>query len=117
MPPIFRGPSIAGFIGAALAQRLLARGDVVHGYDNSIAPYRAHNLGNDQPVQLLRFIELLEQGFGRTVEKRLLPMQPGDVPDTWADVSALLRDVGYAPNTPIDDGVARFVEWYRGYYN
>jgi len=82
----------------------------------SNAPYRVYNLGNDQPVQLLRFIELLEQSFGRTVEKRLLPMQPGDVPDTWADVSALRRDVGYAPNTSIKDGVARFVEWYRGYY-
>jgi UDP-glucuronate 4-epimerase len=82
----------------------------------SNTPYRVYNLGNDQPVQLLRFIELLEQNFGRTVEKRLLPMQPGDVPDTWADVSALRRDVGYAPNTSIEDGVARFVEWYRGYY-
>ncbi|NMW23218.1 NAD-dependent epimerase [Rhodanobacter denitrificans] len=81
----------------------------------SNAPYRVYNLGNDQPVQLLRFIELLEQNLGRTVEKRLLPMQPGDVPDTWADVSALRRDVGYAPNTSIEDGVARFVEWYREY--
>jgi UDP-glucuronate 4-epimerase len=81
----------------------------------SSAPYRVYNLGNDQPVQLLRFIELLEQNFGRTVEKRLLPMQPGDVPDTWADVSALRRDVGYAPHTSIEDGVARFVAWYREY--
>ncbi|HEY8328121.1 MAG TPA: NAD-dependent epimerase [Rhodanobacter sp.] len=82
----------------------------------SNAPYRVYNLGNDRPVQLLRFIELLEQNLGHTVEKRLLPMQPGDVPDTWADVSALRRDVGYAPNTSIEDGVARFVGWYRGYY-
>ena len=82
----------------------------------SNAPYRVYNLGNDQPVQLLRFIELLEQNLGRTVEKRLLPMQPGDVPDTWADVSALRRDVGYAPNTSIEGGVARFVEWYREYF-
>jgi len=81
----------------------------------SSAPYRLYNIGNDQPVQLLRFIELLEQNLGRTVEKRLLPMQPGDVPDTWADVSALRRDVGYAPGTSIDDGVARFVAWYRSY--
>lgn len=106
-----------GFIGAALAQRRLASGDVIHGYDNSIAPYRAHNLGNDEPVQLPRFIELLEKNFGRTVEKRQLTMQPGDVPDTWADLSALRGDVGYAPNTSIDDGVTRFVEWYRGYCN
>ncbi|OZB61086.1 MAG: capsular biosynthesis protein CpsI [Lysobacterales bacterium 14-68-21] len=82
----------------------------------SAAPYRVYNIGNDQPVQLLRFIELMEQALGRTVEKRLLPMQPGDVPDTWADVSALRRDVGYAPNTSIEDGVARFVAWYRDYF-
>ncbi len=82
---------------------------------SSNAPYRVYNLGNDQPVQLMRFIELLEQSLGRTVEKRLLPMQPGDVPDTWADVSALRRDVGYAPGTSIEDGVARFVQWYREY--
>ena len=83
----------------------------------SNAPYRVYNIGNDQPVQLLRFIELLEQHLGRTVEKNLLPMQPGDVPDTWADVSALRRDVGYAPNTSIEDGVARFVAWYRDYFS
>jgi UDP-glucuronate 4-epimerase len=82
----------------------------------SSAPYRVYNIGNDQPVQLMRFIELLEQNLGRTVEKRLLPMQPGDVADTWADVSALRHDVGYAPATSIEDGVARFVAWYRGYY-
>jgi UDP-glucuronate 4-epimerase len=81
----------------------------------SNAPYRVYNIGNDQPVQLLRFIELMEQALGRTVEKRLLPMQPGDVPDTWADVSALRRDVGYAPSTSIEEGVARFVAWYREY--
>ncbi|QEE23980.1 NAD-dependent epimerase [Rhodanobacter glycinis] len=83
----------------------------------SNAPYRVYNIGNDQPVQLMRFIELLEQNLGRSVEKRLLPMQPGDVPDTWADVSALRRDVGYAPGTSIEDGVARFVDWYREYFN
>ena len=82
----------------------------------SNAPYRVYNIGNDQPVQLLRFIELLEQHLGRTVEKNLLPMQPGDVPDTWADVSALRRDVGYAPDTSIEEGVARFVAWYRDYF-
>ncbi|HEV2539664.1 MAG TPA: NAD-dependent epimerase [Frateuria sp.] len=82
----------------------------------SSAPYRVYNIGNDQPVQLLRFIELLEQNLGRTAEKNLLPMQPGDVPDTWADVSALRRDVGYAPDTSIEDGVARFVKWYREYH-
>jgi UDP-glucuronate 4-epimerase len=84
--------------------------------ESSSAPYRVYNIGNGQPVPLLRFIELLEQHLGRTVEKNLLPMQPGDVPDTWADVSALHRDVGYAPNTSIEDGVARFVQWYREYH-
>lgn len=83
---------------------------------SSSAPYRVYNIGNDQPVQLLRFIELLEQNLGATVGKNLLPMQPGDVPDTWADVSALRRDVGYAPGTSIEDGVARFVKWYREYH-
>ncbi|TBR40090.1 MULTISPECIES: NAD-dependent epimerase [Dyella] len=79
----------------------------------SNAPYRVYNIGNDQPVQLLHFIELMEKNLGREVEKRLLPMQPGDVPDTWADVSALRRDVGYAPGTSIEEGVAKFVEWYK----
>ncbi len=83
---------------------------------SSNAPYRVYNIGNDRPVQLMRFIELLEQQLGRSVEKRLLPMQPGDVADTWADVSALRRDVGYAPDTSIEDGVARFVAWYRRYH-
>ncbi len=83
---------------------------------SSSAPYRVYNIGNGKPVQLLRFIELMEQGLGRSVEKQLLPMQPGDVADTWADVSALQRNVGYAPNTSIADGVARFVDWYREYY-
>ncbi|MEO7073647.1 MAG: NAD-dependent epimerase [Rhodanobacter sp.] len=81
----------------------------------SDAPYRIYNIGNGQPVQLLRFIELMERALGRNVEKRLLPMQPGDVADTWADVSALRRDSGYAPDTPIEAGVARFVQWYRQY--
>jgi UDP-glucuronate 4-epimerase len=83
----------------------------------SSAPYRLYNIGNDQPVPLLHFIELMERNLGRTVEKRLLPMQPGDVPDTWADVSALRRDVGYAPNTSIEEGVAKFVAWYRHYHH
>jgi len=83
----------------------------------SSVPYRVYNIGNDQPVQLMHFIELMEQNLGRTVEKRLLPMQPGDVPDTWADVSALRRDVGYAPSTPIEEGVAKFVKWYREYHH
>ena len=84
---------------------------------SSLAPYRVYNIGNHQPVQLLRYIEVLEDCLGRKAEKRLLPMQPGDVPDTEADVEALRRDTGYSPATPIDTGVRRFVEWYRAFYD
>lgn len=82
----------------------------------SSAPYRVYNIGNDEPVPLLDFIGLLEKHLGRSVEKRLLPMQPGDVPDTWADVSALRRDVGYAPSTSVDEGLRQFAEWFKAYY-
>jgi UDP-glucuronate 4-epimerase len=82
----------------------------------SAAPYRVYNIGNHTPVPLLRYIELIEQATGRTAEKRLLPMQPGDVPDTEADVSALMRDAGYSPSTTVEEGIPRFVDWYRGYY-
>ena len=82
----------------------------------SSAPYRVYNIGNHQPVQLLRYIEVLEDCLGRKAEKNLLPLQPGDVPDTYADVSALARDTGYAPTTSVEVGVKKFVEWYRGFY-
>ncbi|WP_417473636.1 NAD-dependent epimerase [Luteimonas mephitis] len=82
----------------------------------SSAPYRVYNIGNNQPVELLRYIEVLEECLGRKAEKRLLPLQPGDVPDTYADVVALQRDTGYSPSTPIETGVARFVAWYREFY-
>ena len=83
----------------------------------SSAPYRVYNIGNNSPVELLRYIEVLEECLGRKAEKRLLPMQPGDVPDTYADVSALTRDTGYQPTTSVDVGVKNFVEWYRGFYD
>jgi UDP-glucuronate 4-epimerase len=82
----------------------------------STAPYRVYNIGSDRPVELLRYIEVLEDCLGRRAERRLLPLQPGDVPDTHADVDALRRDTGYAPATPVETGVARFVAWYRAYY-
>jgi len=82
----------------------------------SNAPYRIYNIGNHTPVELLRFIELIEQNLGVTAQKKLLPMQPGDVPDTFADVDRLTRDVGYHPTTSIEVGVRNFVEWYKGYY-
>ena len=82
----------------------------------SSAPYRVYNIGNNQPVELARYIEVLEQKLGRTAEKILLPLQPGDVPDTFADVAELAIDTGYAPTTPIEQGVGRFVDWYREYF-
>ncbi len=83
---------------------------------SSQAPYRVYNIGNHRPVKLSRYIELIEQATGRTAEKRLLPLQPGDVPDTAADVSALMRDTGYSPDTPVEIGVERFVAWYRDFH-
>jgi len=82
----------------------------------SHAPYRLYNIGSHRPVELMRYIEVLEDCLGRKAIKNLLPMQPGDVPDTYADVEALVKDVGYQPGTPIEVGVARFVAWYREYY-
>ena len=82
----------------------------------SFAPYRLYNIGNQGPVELMRYIEILEQKLGKTAEKNLLPLQPGDVPDTWADVEALATDVGYRPTTPVEEGVSRFVDWYLSYY-
>ncbi len=83
---------------------------------SSAAPYRIYNIGSNNPVELLKFIELMEQGLGKTAIKNLLPMQPGDVPDTYANVDTLIQSVGYKPQTSIEDGVARFIEWYRHYY-
>lgn len=82
----------------------------------STAPYALYNIGNNRPVPLMQLIETLEQCLGKPAEKRFLPIQPGDVPATWADVDDLARDVGFAPSTPIREGVRRFVDWYRGYY-
>ena len=82
----------------------------------SKAPYRIYNIGNNQPVELLHFIEVLETCLGRKAEKRLLPLQAGDVPETYADVDDLIRDVGFRPATPLSVGIARFVEWYRAFY-
>lgn len=83
---------------------------------SSTAPYRLYNIGNNNPVELLQFIGAIEDAIGRKAVLNLLPMQPGDVPATYADVDDLSRDVGFAPDTPIEVGVARFVQWYREYY-
>ncbi len=82
----------------------------------SRAPYRLYNIGNQQPVQLMRYIEIIEECVGRKAKKNLLPMQLGDVPDTWADTDDLAHDVGYRPTTPIEAGVRKFVDWYLDYY-
>jgi UDP-glucuronate 4-epimerase len=82
----------------------------------SAAPFRLYNIGNHKPVELNRYIEIIEQCIGRNAEKILKPLQPGDVPDTYADVQELMQDTGYAPSTTVETGVARFVEWYRAYY-
>ncbi len=83
---------------------------------SGVAPYRLYNIGNEQPVELLRYIEVLEQCLGKKAEMELLPLQAGDVPDTEADVSDLIANVGYRPQVQVEEGVARFVDWYRGYY-
>ena len=82
----------------------------------SRVPYRIYNIGNQQPVELMRYIEVLEECLGRKAEKNLLPLQQGDVPDTWADVEDLVTDVGYRPSTPVEQGVRSFVDWYLEYY-
>ena len=83
---------------------------------SSSAPFRLYNIGNNRPVELLRYIEVIEECLGRKAQKNLLPLQPGDVPDTEADVQDLVDDVGYKPDTPIETGVRRFIDWYLEYY-
>ena len=82
----------------------------------SRAPYRIYNIGNNSPVELMYLIETLEKALGVTANKTFLPMQPGDVPATFADVDDLIRDVGFQPSTPIETGIERFVNWYRDYH-
>jgi UDP-glucuronate 4-epimerase len=83
---------------------------------SSKAPYRVYNIGNHQPVELLYFIETIEKKLGMRAIRNLLPMQPGDVPETCADVEDLMRDTGFRPSTSIEEGITRFVEWYQEYY-
>ena len=82
----------------------------------SYAPYRIYNIGNNNPVELMKFIETIEQCLGKKAEKNLLPIQAGDVPSTYADVDDLIREVGFKPATPIEEGIRKFVEWYGWYY-
>jgi UDP-glucuronate 4-epimerase len=82
----------------------------------SYAPYKIYNIGNNNPVELMKYIETLEDCLGKKAEKNLLPIQAGDVPATYADVDDLVKDVGFKPSTSIDEGIRKFVEWYKGYY-
>jgi len=82
----------------------------------SLAPFRVYNIGNNRPVELLRYIEVIEECLGRKAVKNLLPMQPGDVPETSANIDDMGADVGYQPATPIETGVRKFIAWYRDYY-
>jgi UDP-glucuronate 4-epimerase len=82
----------------------------------SKAPYRVYNIGNNNPIHLLTFIETLEKCLGKTAIKNMLPLQPGDVPDTYADVSDLVADLNYKPGTRLEDGMQNFVEWYKDFY-
>ena len=83
---------------------------------SSRAPWKIYNIGNSEPIELFRYIELMEKAFGKTTEKELLPLQPGDVEHTYADVSSLEKDIGYSPNTSIEQGLQFFADWYRDYY-
>jgi UDP-glucuronate 4-epimerase len=83
---------------------------------SSMAPYRLYNIGAQTPVHLLTFIEMIEKALGKSAEKNLLPMQPGDVPDTYADVESLVEAVGYRPTTTLEKGIEEFVKWYKSFY-
>jgi UDP-glucuronate 4-epimerase len=83
---------------------------------SSLAPYRVYNIGNNNPVELERFIAVIEDTLGMKAKKNLLPLQPGDVPATYADIDDLTRDTGFRPSTPLEVGIPRFIEWYREYY-
>ncbi|MDA8226630.1 MAG: NAD-dependent epimerase/dehydratase family protein, partial [Desulfitobacterium hafniense] len=82
----------------------------------SYAPYRIYNIGNNRPVELLSFISILEENLGRAAIKEFLPIQAGDVPSTYADVDDLMRDVGFKPETTIEEGIRKFVVWYKDFY-
>jgi UDP-glucuronate 4-epimerase len=82
----------------------------------SSVPWRLFNIGNGTPVELSRYIELIEENLGRKATRELLPLQPGDVPDTWADTTSLTQATGYRPGTPVEVGVKRFIDWYCEYY-
>jgi UDP-glucuronate 4-epimerase len=83
---------------------------------SSKAPYKIYNIGNNNPVKLMDFIDAIEKKLGRKARKNMLPIQPGDVPATYADVTDLIDDMGYKPATSIEEGIGRFIDWYRTFY-
>ncbi|MGD1856819.1 MAG: NAD-dependent epimerase [Leptolyngbyaceae cyanobacterium] len=101
--------------GVVRVMRLLPK-PITHEAFNTAAPYKLYNIGNHSPVELMRFIEIIEQTLGKTAKKEMMPMQPGDVQATYADVADLSADVGFAPSTPLEVGIEKFVVWYKGYY-
>lgn len=122
---IFAGKPISVFNHGDMRRDFTYVDDIVRGVIAALdrapsaeggAAHRVYNIGNHRSEDLLRMIEVLEQAIGRKAEKRLEPMQPGDVKATYADIAAIQRDLGFAPSTPIDVGIPRFVEWYRGYH-
>ena len=107
--------------GVVRVLKLLPRGNPEWSGDSpdpgsSFAPYRLYNIGNNRPVELLHFIEVLEETLGKKARKEFLPLQPGDVVETYADVEDLMREAGFKPATPVEVGIPKFVEWYRKYY-
>ena len=84
--------------------------------NTSSAPYRVYNIGNNNPVKLMDFITAIEKKIGKTVKKNFMEIQPGDVPETYADVTDLEYDFNYKPNTSIDFGISKFIDWYKDYY-
>lgn len=93
--------------------RLIKKGDTT---SEEKVPYKVYNIGNNQPVELMKFISILEDKLGKKAKKNFLPIQAGDVPETFADIDDLMRDVGFRPETPIEKGIEQFVEWYKSYY-
>jgi UDP-glucuronate 4-epimerase len=83
---------------------------------SSFAPYRVFNIGNNKPVDLLRFIEIIEDKVGKKAEKKFMPIQNGDVAETYANIDELVEEVAFKPSTPIEEGISKFVDWYLDYY-
>jgi UDP-glucuronate 4-epimerase len=108
--------AVARLIGKPPEQAIAASGNAVDPSVSTVAPWRIYNIGNNKSVEVSRVVALLEQAFGRKAKVELLPMQPGDVAETCANVDELMRDIGFRPSTPIDQGIGRFVSWFREYH-